>query len=133
MSGRTARIVVSVLLGLSLVALLVAWGLYWWVFYKDAPRNWPLDAARWRAVPVTVRFDENPRRHMVRSVQRWLERERPTQAEVNAVLGPPDGLDREVDSWQIGCGFTSMFCMDGEALVVEYRNGRAVGSRFAQY
>jgi len=99
-----------------------------------SPWNQPLDATRWQAVvPAQVRIDQNPRRDMVRSVRRWLERERPPRDEVRAVLGPPDGIEPTLDSWQIGCGFTSMFCMDGEALVVEYRNGRVSGTRFAQY
>lgn len=124
---------VRALLGVLLLTVLLFGGLYWWLFLKDAPGNQPLDAARWRATPATVAQQRNPRRNMVRSARRWLARERPARAEVHAALGPPDGLDRGVDSWQIGCGFTSIFCVDGEALVVEYRAGRASGSRFVQY
>lgn len=127
------RTVFRVVLGLFLLAVLVFGGVFWWLFLKDAPRDRPLDAARWRAVPAEVPFEQNPRRDMVRSVRRWLEREHPTQEEVHATLGPPDGLERDEDSWLIGCGFTSGICMDGEALVVEYRDGRASSSHFVQY
>lgn len=94
----------------------------------------PLDAQVWRH-PQHADMDNHDRQAMVRDVQRWLEAEQPTRQQVRAKLGAGDaGSTPQLDSYLIGCGFTSWICMDMEALQVHYDStGRFQKTEFYQY
>lgn len=94
-------------------------GLLFWSLGGFQPQR-PLNAQIWQH-PQHTGLDQHDRQAMVRDVQRWLERERPNREQVRAKLGRGDSDSTpELDSYLVGCGFTSFICMDMEALQVHY-------------
>jgi len=70
---------------------------------------------------------------MVNAVQHWIQTAHPPREVIHAALGAPDGARTEGDSWMVGCFSTFFACVDGQDLVIMYRNGRANSSHLADY
>lgn len=113
--------------------LLLAGGLFLWALGGFKTQR-PLDEQVWRH-PQHTDMSNHDREAMVRDVQRWLEREQPTREQVRARLGRGDADSTpQVDSYLVGCGFTSGVCMDMEALQVHYDTaGHFQKTDFHQY